>query len=257
MSLSGLLMQQITQNKFASPSTTGTTASARLGLIMAVILFPRATLFHRSILAFSFAVAGTLFFTVLIDRIQVRNSVIIPVLGLMYGNVISSFGTYLALQKGIIQDISSWLQGNFSLLNSSNYQLILFSLFTLIFIGVFSQYFSIMALGRDLVTELGVSFHALRLLGIGLIAIGTASVLLTVGQIPFVGIVIPNLVSLRNGDQFKNNILPVSIFGIIFLLVCDILARIIIFPFEIPVSVIVGILGSFLFLYLLLRGEIE
>lgn len=255
LSLSGLLMQQITQNKFASPSTIGTTSSARLGLIFALLFFPRASLFNRALFAFGFAVLGTFLFTFILDKIQVKNPVIVPILGLLFGNTLSSFGTFIALQQGIVQDLSSWLQGNFSLVNSTNYQLIWLSMVSLVLIGLFAHSFSIMVLGKDVVTELGVSYQALRILGIVIIAIGTASVLLTVGQIPFVGLVIPNLVSLWKGDQFRENLFPVAIFGMIFLLLADILARVLIFPFEIPVSVIVGILGSLLFIYLLIRGE--
>lgn len=256
LSLSGLLMQQLTQNKFTSPSTTGTISSARLGLILALLFYPNASTLNRAIFAFVFAIVGTFMFTFLIDRIQAKNPIVVPIVGLMFGNVISSFGTYLALEWEIVQNVSAWLQGNFSLLHSSNFQLIYLSLISLAAIYFFSHYFSVMGLGKDLVTELGISFNNFRLIGIILIALGSASVLLTVGNIPFVGIVIPNLVSIRNGDHFKNNLFLVSTCGIIFLLVADILARMVIFPFEIPVSIIVGVLGSFLFLFLLFRGEL-
>lgn len=257
LSLSGLLMQQITQNKFASPSTIGTTSSARLGLIFALLFFPSATLLNRAIFAFGFAVLGTLLFIFLLDQIHIKNPVIVPIIGLLFGNTIASFGTFLALQQGIVQDLSSWLQGNFSLINSTNYHLIWLSIVSLILISLFVHSFSIMVLGKDVATELGVSYQALRILGIVIIAIGSTSVLLTVGQIPFVGLVIPNLVSIWKGDQFRENLFPVAVFGMIFLLLADIISRVLIFPFEIPVSVIVGMLGSVLFIYLLLRGEIS
>ena len=255
LSISGLLMQQLTQNKFTSPSTVGTTASARLGLIVALIFFPKASLLNRGLFAFVFAFIGTMLFVTLIDRVRIKNGIVVPILGLMLGNVISSFGTYLAFDLDVVQDVSSWLQGNFSLVDSTNYQLIFFSLISLFFIITFAHYFSIMALGQDLVTELGISYTTFRLIGIILVALGSASVLLTVGNIPFIGIVIPNLVSLRYGDHFKKNIYPVGAFGMVFLLCADILARVLIFPFEIPVSVLVGILGSICFIYLLFRGE--
>lgn len=255
LSLSGLLMQQLTQNKFTSPATVGTNASARLGLILALMLYPKTSLLNRAVFAFIFAVTGTLVFIALMDRVRIKNSIVVPILGLMLGNVVSSFGTYIAFELDIVQDISSWLQGNFSLLDSTNYQLIFFSLISFFFIVIFAHYFSIMALGQDLVTELGISYQTFRLIGIVLIALGSASVLLTVGNISFVGIVIPNLVSLRYGDHFKKNIFSVCVFGMIFLLCADILARVLIFPFEIPVSVIVGILGSVCFIFLIFRGE--
>ncbi|HZK47136.1 MAG TPA: iron chelate uptake ABC transporter family permease subunit [Atopostipes sp.] len=103
---------------------------------------------------------------------------------------------------------------------------------SLFFIITHAHYFSIKALGHDLVTGLGISSPTFRLIGIILVALGSASVLLTVGNIPFIGIVIPNLVSLRYGDYFKKTIFPGGAFGMIFLLCADILARVLIFPFE-------------------------
>lgn len=256
LSLSGLLMQQLTQNKFTSPSTTGTMQSARLGLIVSMLLFPSASIINRTVFAFIFAVVGTFIFLALLYQIRAKNSIIVPIIGIMFGNVISSLGTYIALQSDIVQDVSAWLQGSFSLVHSENYQLILFSLIAMLGIILGAHYFSVVGLGRGMVTQLGVSYERILLIGIILISLGTSTVLLTVGSIPFVGIIIPNLVSLINGDYFKNNIFYVTIWGAMFLLISDIIARVIIFPYEIPVSVIIGILGSVIFIFLLLRGEL-
>lgn len=256
LALSGLLMQQLTQNKFTSPSTVGTMQSARLGLILSLFIFPQASIINRATFALGFAIGGTLIFVGLLHSIQAKNSIVVPIIGIMFGNVISSLGTYIALQWDLVQDISAWLQGNFSLINSSNYQLIFLSLLSMIGIIMGAHYFSVIGLGKDIVIQLGAAYEKILFLGVFLISLGTAAVLLTVGNIPFVGIIIPNLVSLFKGDHFKNNLFYVTIFGAIFLLICDILSRIILFPYEIPVSVIVGIIGSALFIYLLLKGEL-
>ena len=112
-----------------------------------------------------------------------------------------------------------------------------------------------MALGQEMATELGVSYRVIELVGILLVALGTTAVLLTVGSIPFIGIIVPNLISLKGGDNFQKMLLPTAIFGSVFTIVCDILARIVIAPYELPISVVVGVSGSILFLFLLLRGE--
>ena len=256
LSLLGLLMQQLTQNKFTSPSTVGTTQSARLGLILSVFFFPQASVIHRAGFAFVFAILGTITFIGLLNRIQARNSIVVPIVGIVFGNVLSSFGTYLALQWDIIQNLSAWLQGNFSLIHSENFQLLLFALFAMVGILLGAHYFSVIGLGKDLAVQLGIAYKKVMAIGIFLIAIGSAAVLLTVGNIPFLGIVIPNLISLTKGDYFKDNIFFVAIYGALFLLICDILARLILYPCEISVSVIVGILGSIFFIYLLFVGEL-
>jgi iron complex transport system permease protein len=255
LSISGLLMQQLTQNKFVSPTTAGTMASARFGVIMAMIFFNHVTVLQQTIFAFICATVGTLFFTSFLRTIKLKDSVMVPLVGIMFGNIISSVGSYFAIQHEIVQNASSWLQGNFSLISSGNYQLIFLSIPMLVIIYLFAHYFTIMGLGKDVALELGVSYHTIELIGIVLVALATSAIILTVGQIAFVGIIIPNLISLKTGDNFRRILFPTAITGALFLLVMDIFARWIIFPYEVPVSVVVGVIGSALFLYLLLKGE--
>ncbi len=255
LSLAGLLAQTLTQNRFASPGTMGTVASARLGLVVALLCLPSASLVNRSIVAFLFSLAGTLLFIRVIDRIQLKENMMVAVIGLIYGNIIQALGTYLAIQYDLSQQLTAWLQGSFASLHSDNFQLIFVSLLALILTVAGSHYFAVLGLGRDLATELGIPFERIRLFAIALIAFASSAVLLTAGNIPFVGIVIPNLVSFMQGDHFRKNIGAVLLVGPIFLLLCDILSRLLIHPYEIPVALVVGILGSLLFIFLLLKGE--
>lgn len=255
LSISGLLMQQLTQNKFVSPTTAGTMASARFGVIIAMILFNQATVFRQTIVAFVFATLGTLFFAAFLRTVKVKDSAMVPLVGIMFGNIIGSIGTYFALQYEIVQNASSWLQGNFSLISSGNYQLIFLSIPMVFIIYGFAHYFTIMGLGKEVAQELGVSYHTIEVVGIIAVALATSAVILTVGQISFIGIIIPNLISLKTGDNFRRVLFPTAMTGALFLLSMDIFARWVIFPYEVPVSVVVGVIGSVLFLYLLLRGE--
>lgn len=255
LAVSGLLMQQLTQNKFVSPTTAGTMASARLGIVVAMIFFSQSTLGQKTGLAFLFSLIGTFVFTLFIRTVKNKKAVMIPLVGLMYGNIVNSLSTYLAVQYEIVQNTSSWLQGNFALISSANYQLLFLSIPLFFIIYLLAHYFTIMGLGRDVSTELGIPYSVLELIGITVISLATSGIILTVGSIPFVGIVIPNLVSLKRGDHFGKILFPTAYFGALFLLFSDILSRTLIFPYEIPISVIIGVVGSVLFLYLLLRGE--
>jgi len=80
-------------------------------------------------------------------------------------------------------------------------------------------------------------------------------VILTIGTIPFLGLIIPNIVSIFNGDNLKKNLSHTALLGAVFVLFCDILGRIVIFPYEIPIGLTVGVLGSGIFLYLLMRRK--
>lgn len=255
LAISGLLMQHLTQNKFVSPSTAGTMASARLGVIIAILFFSHASVIHKTAIAFLFALFGTLIFTGFLRSVKLKNSMMVPLVGLMYGNIISSFSSYLAIQHEVVQNASAWLQGNFALVSSNNYQLIYLTVPVVIAIYFFAHYFTIMGLGKDFSSGLGISYVTLEIIGITLISLGTAAVILTVGSIPFVGIIIPNIISLKRGDHFEKILLPTALMGALFLVLADILSRSLIFPYEIPISIVISVVGSVLFLYLLLRGE--
>lgn len=255
LAVCGLLMQHLTQNKFVSPTTAGTLSSARFGIIITMIFFNQSNVFSQTLIAFIFSVLGTTFFTTFLRTVKLKNTIMVPLVGMMFGNIIHSFGNFLAVQYEIVQNVSSWLQGNFSLIISSNYRLLFLSVPLLIIISSLAHYFTIMGLGKDVSVELGIPYDRLELIGIVLVSLATTAVILTVGNIPFVGIIIPNLVAIKKGDHFGKIILPVAFSGALFLLVTDTLSRILIFPYEIPISVIIGALGSMVFIFLLLRGE--
>lgn len=79
--------------------------------------------------------------------------------------------------------------------------------------------------------------------------------MVTVGTIPFLGLVIPNIVSLFLGDNLRKTLPYTAIVGACFLLLCDVISRLLIFPFEVPIGMTVGLIGGVLFLILLLRKK--
>ncbi|HCN85314.1 MAG TPA: iron ABC transporter permease, partial [Enterococcus faecalis] len=151
--------------------------------------------------------------------------------------------------------LSAWLQGNFSTVMKGNYEWLFLMIPLWFVIYLFAYHFTVVGMGEAFANSLGVHYQRIQFLGLTLVALASAIVLLMVGNIPFLGVVIPNLVSLRYGDHMKNTLWLTGICGSLFLLICDILARVLIAPYEIPVSVVVGTLGSILFILLLLRGR--
>lgn len=88
MSVIGFIMQQLSRNKFVSPTTAGTMDSARLGILAALILFPTASMLMKVSIAFVFALAGTFLFMKILDRIKFKDTIFIPLVGLMFGNIV-------------------------------------------------------------------------------------------------------------------------------------------------------------------------
>ncbi|MBO0444753.1 iron compound ABC transporter permease [Enterococcus sp. AZ170] len=255
ISISGLIMQHLTQNKFVSPSTAGTMDSARLGILVVMIFFPTAPLLFRSFVAFLFAFGGTLAFIYLTRFLPVKNQVMIPLIGVMFGNIIGSVATFFAYQFQLVQNMSSWLQGNFSTVMKGNYELLYLTIPLLIITYLFAYRFTVVGMGEDMATNLGLNYQQIQLFGLGIVALSSAVVLIMVGNIPFLGVIVPNLVSMRYGDHMKNTLGITAVGGSIFLLACDVLARVVIAPYEVPVSVVVGVLGSFIFIALLMRRK--
>lgn len=254
-SICGLIMQHLTQNKFVSPTTAGTMDSARLGILVAMIFLPGASLIVRSLTAFCFAFAGTLLFLSLTRLFPQKNQLMLPLIGVMLGNIIGSVATFFAYQFQLVQNMTSWLQGNFATVIRGNYELLYAVVPLLLLVWLFAYRFTIIGLGESFAVNLGIDYQKMQFLGIGLVSLASAVMLIMVGSIPFIGVIIPNLVSRIYGYQVHKTIGVTALAGSLFLVFCDLVARVLIFPYEIPVSVIVGIIGGAIFLYLLIRGR--
>jgi iron complex transport system permease protein len=255
MSIAGLIMQSLSRNKFVSPTTAGTLDATRLGILVSMMLFVNASTLEKMIFAFVFALAGTLLFMQILDRIKFKDAVFIPLVGLMFGNILSSVTTFFAYKANVIQNMAAWLQGDFSLMMKGRYELLYISV-PIIFLAYFyANRFTVAGMGEDFSKNLGVSYRKIVNTGLILVALITVSVVLTVGMIPFLGLIIPNIVSIFKGDHLQKTLPHTALLGAIFLLICDIMGRVLIFPYEIPISLMVGVIGSAIFLYLLFRRK--
>lgn len=255
MSIAGLIMQQLSRNKFVSPTTAGTLDATRLGILVSMILFANASTLQKMIIAFAFALAGTLLFMQILDRIKFKDAIFIPLVGLMFGNILSSITTFFAYKANVIQNMSAWLQGDFSMIMKGRYELLYISIPVLLIAYLYANRFTVAGMGEDFSKNLGLAYKRIVNIGLILVALITTTVVLTVGMIPFLGLIIPNIVSIFKGDHLQKTLPHTALLGAIFLLICDILGRILIYPYEISISLMVGVIGSGIFLYLLFRRK--
>ena len=255
MSIGGVIMQQISNNKFVSPTTAATMDSAKLGALVSMILFSSAGLSEKMIISFAFSLAGTFIFMKILKKVKVKNAIFIPLVGIMVGNVIGSITDFFAYKYNLVQNMSSFLQGDFSMISKGNYELLFVTVPLLIIAFMYANKFTIIGMGEDISKNLGLNFTRISNIGVTIVALMSALVVITVGSIPFVGLIVPNIVSIFRGDNLSKNIGITSIFGAVFLLAYDIIGRIIIFPYEVPISLTVGVIGSVVFLYLIFRGK--
>ncbi|MFS0643393.1 ABC transporter permease [Siminovitchia sp. 179-K 8D1 HS] len=255
MSICGLIMQQLSRNKFVSPTTAGTLDATRLGILVSMIFFANAALLVKMSVAFAFALAGSFLFMNILNRIKFKDAIFIPLVGIMFGNILSSVSTFFAYKADVIQNMSAWLQGDFSMIMKGRYELLYISIPVLFLAYFFAHRFTVAGMGEDFAKNLGLSYKQIVNIGLILVSLVTTTVVLTVGTIPFLGLIIPNIVSIFMGDHMQKTLPYTAMLGAIFLLVCDILGRVLIYPYEISISLMVGVIGSGIFLYLLFRRK--
>ena len=255
MSIAGLIMQQLSRNKFVSPTTAGTLDATRLGILVSMLFFANASTIEKMLIAFMFALAGTFLFMQILDRIKFKDAIFIPLVGMMLGNILSSISTFFAYKADVIQNMSAWLQGDFSMVMKGRYELLYISIPILVIAYLFANRFTVAGMGEDFSKNLGLAYKRVVNIGLILVALITATVVLTVGMIPFLGLIIPNIISIFKGDHLQKTLPHTALLGANFLLVTDILGRVLIYPYEISISLMVGVIGSGIFLYLLFRRK--
>ncbi|MGO2340403.1 MAG: ABC transporter permease [Psychrobacter sp.] len=254
LSVSGVILQHIVRNKFVEPATSGGLDAAKLGILVSLTMLPSASTSNKMLFAMLFCFAASLLFIFIISRITFKNSVLIPVLGLMYGSVLSSIAEFYAYQHNILQSMQGWLLGDFSRVVQGQYELIYIILPIIVLAYLYAHRFTVMGMGEEMAASLGLRYAATAALGLILVSVTVAASVITIGAIPFVGLVIPNLVALKYGENLSRTLPIVALGGACLLLICDIFGRVIIYPFEVPIGLTAGGVGGVIFLMLIMRG---
>lgn len=253
MAMCGLVMQLLTQNRFVEPTTTGTTEWAGLGLMLTVIVYPDASILARMIGAIIAAFIGTLVFFVFLRRVSLKSSLIVPIIGIMLGAVVGAISTFIAVQTDMLQSLGIWFAGSFTSILRGQYEILWVVVIVVIAVFITADRFTVAGLGKEVATNIGLNYNQVILIGTILVAIATGVVTVVVGSLPFLGLIVPNIVSMLRGDDLRSNLPWVCLLGIAIVTICDLIGRVIIMPFELPVSVILGVVGAAVFVGLLLR----
>lgn len=255
MSVAGLIMQQLCMNKFVSPSTGATIQSAQFGILLSLVFLPTIGLWGRVLLAFAMAVLGTWIFVWFIQKLQFKNAILVPLIGIMFGNVLGGITSFIAYKFEVTQQLSTYFVGSFALIIKGTYELVWLVAPLAILAFIFANHFNIVGVGKDFSQNLGVNYKRILFLGLTISAMLTASIVTIVGQISYIGLIVPNIVAMYKGDKLKGTLVDTALLGALFVLVCDMIARSVIMPYELPIELIVGIVGSILFLLMLKMKE--
>lgn len=253
LGIAGLVMQMVVRNRFVEPSTTGTTESAMLGFLTVTLLAPAMPVMGKMLVAAAFAMAGTLLFLRLLKFVPLRDVVLVPLVGIMLAGVIGSITSFIAYRYAMMPSMLAWSMGDFSGVLRGRYELLWLGLGCTIVAAIAADRFTVAGMGREFTTNLGLNYRRVMLVGLSIVSVIAAVCLVSVGSIPFLGLVVPNVVSLMIGDNMRRAVPWVAVGGAAFVMAGDIIGRLVRYPYEVPISVVVGVVGSAVFIWLLLR----
>src|SRR5699024_479029 len=179
---------------------------AQLGILIGLVFFPGVSMLGRLAFASILAVVGTLLFMQIINRIKFKDIIFVPLIGLMLGGVISSISTFIALRTNMLQAISGWMHGSFSTLVAGKYEILYISIPLFILALLYASQFTVAGMGEDFSKNLGLNYHKVLYIGLFITAVITALVVVSVGMLPFLGLIVPNVVSVFRGDHLRSTI---------------------------------------------------
>ena len=253
MAVAGFVMQMIVTNRFVEPSTTGVTESASLGILIVTLLWPATPIWAKMVFAVVFALAGTGLLIVLIRSIPRRDLIVVPLLGIVLSGVIGAGATFLAWEFQLQGTLAAWGLGDFSGIIKGRYELLWITAGAGLIAYLYADMFTVAGLGENLAKNLGLNHTHVTIVGLSIVAVVAGVSTVVAGGLPFLGLVVPNLVSLIRGDFMRHTLPLVAIGGATFVLISDIIGRTLIAPAEIPVGVVMGVIGAGIFLVFLLR----
>ena len=262
LSLSGVVMQAIVRNPLANPYILGISSGATLGAAAAILLgaFTFFGNYGTSLGAFLGALAASAFvFTVAFSGRGSSSTVKLLLSGMAVNAICSSFTSfivYTANDAEGIRDINFWTMGS---LASTTWEMLPIPLWTVLMLGIFflTQFraLDVMLLGQDAATTLGVNIVRLRKIYMVLSACITGVMVAMVGTIGFVGLIVPHVTRMFTGSEHRRLIPAALLLGGIFLVWCDVFARIYLQNVELPIGIVTGIIGGPFFIYLMLTRQ--
>lgn len=251
LAIAGQVMQVLVRNRFVEPSTAGSGQSAVLGIVLVSLLFPDTSVAAKMLFASLAALLGTLLFLVMIQRLPAQETSLVPLVGIVYGGVIGAIATWLAWQAELLQLLDIWMTGEFSGMIRGRNDLLWIAGLLALFTYVVADRFTIASLGQDAARNLGLNYRLVVAMGLLIISVVTAVTVVTVGIIPFIGLVVPNIASRLRGDNLRHALPLVAWLGAMLTLLSDMLGRLVIAPYEIPAGTVFGVTGAGITLWLL------
>ncbi|MFC5337984.1 ABC transporter permease [Leucobacter denitrificans] len=255
MAASGVVMQMLTQNRFVDATTSGTTEWASLGLLLTAIFAPAIGLAGRMAVSSAFAFVGAMTFMVILRRVVIRTTLVVPLIGIMLGAVVSAVTTFLAVQTNLLQMLGTWFMGSFTSVVRGRYEVLWVVAIVTLLVFLLADRITVAGLGKEVATSVGMRYETILIAGTALVAVAAGVTTVVVGFLPFLGLVVPNAVAMIRGDNVRSNLPWVCLGGVALVTVCDLIGRTVRAPFEVPVSMVLGLVGCVVFIAILMRSR--
>lgn len=255
LSLSGAILQGVMRNNLASPNIIGVSSGAGLAATICIVLIPNYS--YLTPIAAFFGAFGT---TIIIYFLSFKNG-IRPLRMVLAGIAVSSLvsaiiNLILIFFPDRISDTLSFTIGSLNLATWGDVKILLpYATIGFVLCMIFSRTINVLMLGDEVANSLGINVERTRFMFIALASFLAAASVSVVGLLGFVGLIVPHIVKLLIGSNYKYVYIGSAIFGGAIVIFCDTISRVIAAPMEIPVGITMAMLGVPFFLYLL-RGRI-
>ena len=260
LAAAGVVLQALLRNPLATPFTLGVSASAALGAMLAIAFNLDVSAFGTAAVSIA-AFVGSLFGTAVVYLLATRiNRALSTNVLLLAGVTLNTFFSALITFVQYLIDFADWyrtarwLLGN---LDVSSYGPLIAALpligLSFVLFAMLPRPLNLLTLGEDTAAARGVDVGRAQRIAFLSASLATGAAISLAGPIGFVGVVVPHLVRLLVGSDHRV-VLPASImFGAAFLVVCDLIARTVMAPIELPVGIVTALIGGPFFIWLLVR----
>lgn len=258
LAMAGAVYQAIFQNPMADPYVIGVSSGAAFGATFAIVFLPSIVLLGYSIVslsAFVFAILTTILVYIISRTKRGVDTFSVLLTGVVISTVLSSFiSLVMLMHQDDAVKIITWTMGSF---NAKSWNHVITILVPTI-IGIFFTLYhgkelNVLVLGDEEATTMGLDIKKIKRNMLLICALLTSMAVSVSGIIGFVGLIVPHFIRLIFGSEHKFLLKGSMIFGAIFMLLCDTVARSLIEGVELPVGIITSLVGGPLFLVLLIR----
>ncbi len=255
LALSGGILQGVMRNPLASPNIIGVSSGAGLAAAITLVLLP-----NYSFLLTPMAFVGAFLTTIFIYTLSWKDG-INPLRMILSGIAISSFmsaivNTILIFHPDRVHNTLGFTIGSLSAKTWVHYRMLWpYALVGFFLAIIMSKKLNILMLGDEIASSLGLHVESTRVVMIMIASLLAASSVSVVGMLGFVGLIVPHMMRIIIGSDYRFLFPASALFGASLMMVCDTIARMVMDPMEIPVGIIMALLGAPFFLYLLRGGK--